>query len=405
MTLSSLARSIKESPTLKLNAMAARLREQGEPVIHLGGGEPKSKAPADALKQAITGLQTGEVRYTPADGLPALKKAIVRYTELHYKKSVAPANVVVGSGAKQAIMSALYALLEPGDEVLYPAPYWVSYPEMVKLAGGVPVVATAADGSFQPTMNEMAAKCGPRTKVIILNSPNNPSGAMYTRDFVADMVDFCERKQIWLVMDDIYNRLVFEGRTAPNAYEFATGDLEASRLIVIQGVSKMYAMTGFRIGWAIVGRELATAMGNIQSHMTSGSATPSQWASIGALEGDQSNIDALRAALESNRNIMLERLAGIRGLRVTKPEGTFYCFPDFSTFGKSSMQLAEFLLEKVRVVVVPGNEFGMEGYLRLSYCGSTSDVTEGVERIRWALDPSAPEEIVVGGRKLVRDWK
>ncbi len=405
MTLSSLARSIKESPTLKLNAMAARLREQGEPVIHLGGGEPKSKAPAAALQQAITQLQTGEVRYTPADGLPALKRAIVRYTELHYQKSVGPANVVVASGAKQAIMSALYALLEPGDEVVYPAPYWVSYPEMVKLAAGVPVAVVAADGSFQPTVREMAAACTARTKAIILNSPNNPSGCMYSRDFIADMVDFCERKQIWLVMDDIYNRLVFDGRTAPNAFEFAPADLEQSRLVVIQGVSKMYAMTGFRIGWAVVGRELATAMGNIQSHMTSGSATPSQWASIGALEGDQSSIDELRSALESNRNLMLERLATIPDLKVHKPDGTFYCFPDFSAYGKSSMKLAEFLLEKVRVVAVPGNEFGMDGFLRLSYCGGSQDVIEGIERIRWALDPAAPEELVVGKRTLVRDWK
>ena len=349
-------------------------------------------------------LSSGDVKYVPTDGTPSLKKAIVRYTELHYQKSVGPANVVVASGAKQAIMSALYALLEPGDEVLYPAPYWVSYPEMVKLAGGVPVVAAAADGSFQPTVADMAGRCTGRTKAIILNSPNNPSGIMYSRDFIADMVDFCERKQIWLIMDDIYNRLVFEGRTAPNAYEFAPADLDHARLVVIQGVSKMYAMTGFRIGWAIVGRELATAMGNIQSHMTSGSATPSQWASIGALEGDQSNIDDLRAALESNRNLMLERLAGIRGLRTPKPDGTFYCFPDCRAFGKSSMQLAEFLLEKVRVVVVPGNEFGMEGYLRMSYCGSAKDVSDGVERIRWALDPSAPEEIVVGDRTLRRDW-
>jgi aspartate aminotransferase len=404
MSVSQLARSIKASPTLKLNETAAKMRERGEPVIHLGGGEPKSKAPLDAVLNCAAQLNTGEVRYAPADGLPALKKAIIRYTEEHYGHAVPPAHVVVSSGAKQSIMNLLYAILEPHDEVIFPAPYWVSYPEMVKLAGGVPVVVTPEDGSFQPTVAEIAECVGSATRAVILNSPNNPSGVMYSRDFIAEMVAFCEKRDLWLVMDDLYNRLVFDGQTAPNPYRFAEDRGDASKLVIVQGVSKMYAMTGFRIGWAIANREVCEAMTNIQSHQTSGPVTVSQWAAIGALSGVQTSIETMRLTLENHRNVMVERLQTIPGLRVTKPHGTFYCFPDFSAYGKSSLQLAEFLLEKVRVVVVPGKEFGMEGHLRLSYCGTLKEIMEGLERIKWALDPDAPNEIFIGDRRLVRDW-
>jgi aspartate aminotransferase len=404
MSVSQLARSIKASPTLKLNETAAKLRERGEPVIHLGGGEPKSKAPLDAVLNCAAQLNTGEVRYAPADGLPALKKAIIRYTEDHYDHSVAPEQIVVGSGAKQSIMSLLYCILEPHDEVIFPAPYWVSYPEMVKLAGGVPVVVTPENGGFQPTVHEIEESIGSQTRAVILNSPNNPSGAMYSREFVQAVVELCEKRDLWLIMDDLYNRLVFDGQTAPNPYPFAQDLGDGSKLVVVQGVSKMYAMTGFRIGWAIANREVCEAMTNLQSHQTSGPVTVSQWAAIGALSGVQTSIETLRLTLENARNVMVERLQTIPGLRIAKPQGTFYCFPDFSAYEKSSLKLAEFLLERVRVVVVPGKEFGMEGHLRLSYCGSLKEVMDGVERIKWALDPNAPNEIFIGDRRLVRDW-
>jgi aspartate aminotransferase len=404
MSLSQLARSISESPTLKLNETAALLREKGEPVIHLGGGEPKSKAPIDAIINCTALLNTGEVRYTAPDGIPALKKAVIRYTEEHYRKLVSADNVLVSGGAKQALMVLLHAILDPKEEVIFPAPYWVSYPEMVKLAGGVPVVVTAEDGTFYPTVREMADAVGSYTKAIILNSPNNPSGAMYSRDFVAEMVEFCEKKSLYLIMDDIYNRLVFNGKSAPICYDFAKTPLEQSKLVVINGVSKTYAMTGFRIGWAIANRELTAAMGNIQSQQTSGPAAPSQWAAVGALNGVQASVEALRLTLENNRNVMLDRLEAIPGVKVAKPDGTFYCFPDFSAYMKDSQKLASFLLQKVRVVAVPGKEFGFEGHLRLSYCGTMKDITEGCERIQWALDPNSANEIYLGDRKLVRDW-
>ncbi|MFN8092886.1 MAG: pyridoxal phosphate-dependent aminotransferase [Vicinamibacteria bacterium] len=404
MSVSQLARSIKASPTLKLNETAAKLREKGEPVIHLGGGEPKTKAPLDAVLNCATQLNTGEVRYAPADGLPALKKAILRYTEEHYGQAFAPQNVIVSSGAKQSIMTLLYAILEPKDEVVYPAPYWVSYPEMAKLAGGVGVAVLPEDGSFQPSVPDIADKVGSYTKAVILNSPNNPSGVMYTRDFVGEIVEFCEKRNLWLIMDDLYNRLVFDGQKAPNPFDFAKVQGPASKLVVVQGVSKMYAMTGFRIGWAVGNREVVEAMTNIQGHQTSGPVTVSQWAAIGALSGVQTSIESLRLTLENQRNLMVERLRTIPGVHVTKPHGTFYCFPDFTAYMKDSQKLAELLLERVRVVTVPGKEFGMDGHLRLSYCGTVKDIMDGIERIKWALDPQAPNELYLGGRKLVRDW-
>jgi aspartate aminotransferase len=404
MSLSQLARTIKESVTLKLNETAALLREKGEPVIHLGGGEPKSKVPIDAVINCAAVLNTGEIRYTPPDGIPALKKAIIRYTEERYRKIISADNVIVSGGAKQAIMVLLHAILDPKDEVIFPAPYWVSYPEMVKLAGGVPVVITPEDGSFHPTLREIADSVGSYTKAIIINSPNNPSGAMFSKDFIAEIVEFCEKKSLYLIMDDIYNRLVFEGKSAPICYDYMEAPLEQSKLVVINGVSKMYAMTGFRIGWAVANKELVEAMATVQSQQTSGPASPSQWAAVGALNGVQSSVENLRMTLENNRNVMVERLRAIDGVKVTKPDGTFYCFPDFSAYMKDSQKLANFLLDKVRVVTVPGKEFGFEGHLRLSYCGTIREITEALERIQWALDPTSANELYLGDRKLVRDW-
>jgi len=406
MSLSQLARSISESPTLKLNETAALLRDKGEPVIHLGGGEPKSKAPIDAIVSCAALLSTGDVKYTPADGIPALKKAIIRYTEEHYRRQPAAENVIASSGAKQSIMVLLHAILDPKEEVIFPVPYWVSYPEMVKLAGGVPVPVVARSGGFEPTVEEMAENIGTYTKAIILNSPNNPSGAVYSDEFVSGVVKLCEKHNLYLIMDDTYNRLIFDGRKPTNVYNFSPArGLDDSKLVVINCVSKMYAMTGFRIGWTVASKEIVRAMTNIQSQETSGPAAPSQWAAVGALNGVQSSIQSLRLTLENNRNILVERLRAFTGVKVTKPDGTFYTFPDFSAYQKDSQKLARFLLEKVRVVTVPGKDFGMEGHLRISYCGTVKEITEGVERIKWALDPNSPNELYLGDRKLVRDWQ
>lgn len=404
MNLSLIGRSIKESATLKLNEIAAMLREKGEPVIHLGGGEPKSKAPLEAIIAASNLINTGEVRYTPADGIPQLKKAIIRYTEEFYDRLVAPENIIASGGAKQAIVVALQAILNPQEEVIFPAPYWVSYPEMVKLCGGVPVPVFSEDGTFYPRMQDIEQRVTSYTKAIIINSPNNPTGAMYSEQFIAEIVEFCEKRGIFLIMDDIYHRLIFDGRKPINCYKFSKDLSDNSKLIVINGVSKQYAMTGFRIGWAIASQRLIKVMTNIQAHQTSGPSVVTQVAAVAALNGPQTQVESLRLTLENNRNILLERLNAFTGVKAFRPDGTFYCFADFSYYMKDSIKLSKFLLDKVRVLTVPGVEFGLDGWLRLSTCGSVKDITEGIERIKWALDPDAPNELYIGERKLIRDW-
>ncbi len=283
MSLSYIAKNIQASPTLALNEKAQILREKGEPVINFSVGEPKSRAPIDAILAAVQNLNTGEVRYVPPDGIPALKKAIIRYTEEFYNRKVAPENVIASSGAKQAIMVALQAILNPQEEVIYPAPYWVSYPEMAKLCGAIGVPAYPEDGSFYPRIQDIEQRVGSYTKAVIINSPNNPSGAMYSEEFIADIVDFCERRDLYLIMDDIYHRLIFDGRKPINCWEFAKKKDENSKLIIINGVSKQYAMTGFRIGWAVASKRIIEAMTNIQGHQTGGPSVVLQLAAVGAL--------------------------------------------------------------------------------------------------------------------------
>ena len=404
MSISQIARTLNESATLKLNEKAAILRAKGDPVIHLGGGEPKSRAPFDAILSTTGMLSSAEIRYTPADGTPEMKKAIIRYTEEFYNRLVAPENVIATSGAKQAIMVALHAILNPQEEVIFPAPYWVSYPEMVKLCQAIPVAALPEDGTFYPKLQDIEEKVGSYTKAIIINSPNNPSGAMYSKEFIADIVEFCEKRDLYLIMDDIYHRLIFDGRTPINCYDFAKDLSENSKLIVVNGVSKQYAMTGYRIGWAVANKRLTEVMGIIQGHQTSGPSGLLQKAAVGAINGVQSSVGSLRATLENNRNVMIDHLKSFDGVKVTVPDGTFYCFADFSVYNNNSNELAELLIDKVQVVTVPGVEFGMEGYLRLSYCGTIKEIQKGIERIKWALDLNSPNELYIGDRKLIRDW-
>ncbi|MGC8595174.1 MAG: pyridoxal phosphate-dependent aminotransferase [Candidatus Kryptoniota bacterium] len=404
MTLSQLARSIAESPTLKLNEETRLLRERGEAVVHLGIGEPKNKAPINALLSAAARLNSADIKYSPTDGIPSLKKAIIRYTEENYDRVVAPENVIVSAGAKQSIFNILYSILNPQEEVIILAPYWVSYPEMVKMVYGIPVIVTPEDGTVYPRMEDILKNVTSYTKAIIINSPNNPSGVLYPESFIAEVIEFCEKKGIYLIMDDIYHKLVFDGKVAPSCYKYTKNDIETTHVIVVNGVSKLYGMTGFRIGWAIANRELVRVMSNVQSQITSCTSVVLQAAAEGALTGLQSHVETLRMTLENNRNVMLQELKAINGIKVTKPDGTYYCLPDFSAYMKDSVKLSELLLKRALVVTVPGKEFGMEGHIRLSYAGSVKDITDGIARIRWAVDPTSPNEIYIGERKLVRDW-
>jgi aspartate aminotransferase len=404
MSISRLASTIRESATLSLNEKARNLRKLGQPVIHLGIGEPKNPAPITALLSSSAKLKAGDIKYVPTDGTPSLKKAIIRYTEENYGRLVEPENVIVTTGAKQSLFNILFSILNPQDEVILLAPHWVSYPEMVKMVYGVPVVVVPEDGTFIPRMQDIEEATTSYTKAIIVNSPNNPSGAVYPEELIANIVNYCESKGIYLIMDDIYHKLVFDDVTAPSAYNFTKQDKENTRVIIVNGVAKIYGMTGYRIGWTIAPKKMVEVMLNIQSNVTSCPPVISQAAAEGALTGMQSVVENLRLTIQNNRDILMQEMRSFSDVVTIKPDGTFYALPDFRAYNHNSVQLAQFLLDKAMVVTVPGSEFGMEGHIRLSVSGSVKDIIEGVERMKWALDPNAPNEIYIGDRKLIRDW-
>ena len=404
MKLSKLASEIAESPTFALNEEARLLRERGEAVINLGIGEPKNKTPIAAVLSSGAKLTTGDVKYTPPDGLPSMKKAVIRYTEEAYNRLVAPENVIVTNGAKQSLFNIFYSILDPQDEVIVVAPYWVSYPEMIKMCMGIPVIVTPEDGTFTPRFEDIERAVTSSTRAIIINSPNNPSGAVYPPELIEKIVNLCEKKGIFMICDDIYHKLTFDGVTAVPAWNFAKKDIESSNVIVVNGVAKLYGMTGFRIGWVVAPRKLVTVMTNVLAQTTSCVSPIAQAAAEGALNGLQSVVEALRLQIQNNRDVLLQEMKTFNGVRLIEPHGTFYVLPDVRAFNKNSVEVSKFLLKKAMVVTVPGKEFGMEGHIRISFAGSVKDITEGVSRIKWALDPTSPNEIYIGDKKLVRDW-
>ena len=404
MKLSKLASAIVESPTLALNEEARLLRERGEPVINLGIGEPKNKTPIGAMLSSSAKLTSGDVKYVPIDGTVSLKKAVIRYTEEHYDRLVAPENVLITNGAKQSLFNVIYSILNPQDEVIVIAPYWVSYPEIIKMCMGKPVIVTPEDGTFTPRFEDIEKAVTSFTRAIIVNSPNNPSGVIYPPELIEKLVDLCESKGIYMICDDIYHKLTFDGNVTPPAYQFTKRDIEDSHVIVVNGVAKLYGMTGFRIGWTIAPKQLTRVMTNVTAQTTSGVSPISQAAAEGALNGLQSVVDALRLQIQNNRDVLLQEFKTFNGVRLIEPQGTFYALPDIRAFNNSSMEVSKFLLQKAMVVTVPGKEFGMEGHIRLSFSGTVKDVTEGVARIKWALDATSPNEIYIGDKKLIRDW-
>lgn len=404
MKLSKLASVIAESPTLALNEEARVLKERGEAVINLGIGEPKNKTPFSAVLASGARLSSGEVKYTPPDGLPSMKKAVIRYTEENYNRLVAPENVIITNGAKQSLFNIFYSILNPQDEVIVIAPYWVSYPEMIRMCLGIPVVVTPEDGTFIPRFEDIERAMSSSTRAIIINSPNNPSGAIYPDSLIEKIVDLCEKKGIFMVCDDIYHKLTFDRNVATPAYAFTKNEIENSNIIVVNGVAKLYGMTGFRIGWVVAPRELIRVMTNVLAQTTSCVSPIAQAAAEGALNGLQSVVESLRLQIENNRNVLLQEMRSFSGARLIEPQGTFYALPDLRAFSNNSVDVSRFLLKKAMVVTVPGREFGMEGHIRISFAGSASEVTEGLARIRWALDMTSPNEIYIGDRKMIRDW-
>lgn len=403
MQMGEQAQKISRSPTLALNEKARQMAAAGKQIIHLGIGEPLNEAPLSAIEYSQQKLATKQIKYGPTAGLPALKESIRTYTKKHYGRDPGPANIIVTTGAKQSLYNLLVAILDPSDEVILLTPYWVSYPEMVKLAYGRPVPVPSSKNLI-PDVERVSQAVTKATKAIILNSPNNPSGMVYPPEVIASFVDFCESHEIYLIMDDIYHQLVFDDYSWVPGYVFTSQEIDSSYVIVINGISKSFGMTGFRIGWTVGPESLISTMSKIQSHTTSGASVLLQEAARGALDDGDPSIQKLKEFIRHNRSLAISGLEEIPGVNLPRPGGAFYCFPDFSAYRESSQELADFLLEKTFVVTVPGIAFGLEGHLRLSYTCHPEELKESLHRIRWALDDSAPDTITIGQQAHHCDW-
>ncbi len=378
--------AIGESPTLAVDAKAKALQQQGESVVNFGAGEPDFPTPAHIVDAAAAACRDPRNhRYTPAPGLPELREAIAARTAY----PVTPQQVVVTNGGKQAIYQAFAALLDPGDEVLVPAPYWVTYPEAIALAGGVPVpVPTTGDDGFCCTVDQLEARRTARTKVVLFVSPSNPTGAVYDRARMEEIGRWADAHGLWVLTDEMYQHLVYGGAVF-HSLPALVPEL-AERTVVVDGVAKTYAMTGWRVGWMVAPLDVAKAAANLQSHLTSNVANVSQRAALAALTGDQSSVATMREAFDRRRRRMVELLRSAPGVSVVEPEGAFYAFPSFEAVlgrpirGRSAtttVELAELLLDEAKVAIVPGEAFGAAGYARLSYALADDALEEGVTRV------------------------
>lgn len=387
------ASEISPSLTLEISAMAAEMRKKGIDIIGFGVGEPDFETPQNIKDAAFEAINKGLTRYTPASGTVELRKAICDKLKKDNGLDYEPLNIIVSSGAKQSLYNAFAALLNPGDEVIVPSPYWVSYPEAVKLADGVPVlVETREENSFKFDIDDLKAAVNEKTKILILNSPANPTGAVYTEEELKEIADLAVEKEFYVVADEIYEKLIYEGKHISIA---SLGEQIKQQTIVINGVSKAYAMTGWRIGYAAVAdHEIANLMGNIQGHMTSNPNSIAQYASIEALNGDQSEVEKMKVEFEKRRDFMYKRINEIEGLSCVEPKGAFYVMMNISKLRgktingyeiKDSLDFTRLLLEKGNVAVVPGVAFGNEDFVRLSYATSMEKIEEGLNRIENAL--------------------
>jgi aspartate/methionine/tyrosine aminotransferase len=382
--------SIAESATLAVDAKAKAKKAAGEDVVGFGAGEPDFPTPAAIVEAAVEACRNpANHRYTPAGGLPELKHAIADKTKRDSGYEVHPAQVLVTNGGKQAVYEAFASLLDPGDEVLLPAPYWTTYPEAVKLAGGVPVdVVTTEHQGYRVTVEQLEAARTERTKVLLWCSPSNPTGAVASPEEVEAIGHWALEHGIWVVADEIYEHLVYGG-AAHVSMPVAVPEL-AEQCVVVNGVAKTYAMTGWRVGWLIGPVDVVKAATNLQSHATSNVSNVSQRAALAAVAGDLSAVADMRAAFDRRRQTMVKMLNEIPGVDCPEPFGAFYAYPSIKgLLGKtlrgrtieSSAQLAELVLDEVGVAVVPGEAFGTPGYFRLSYALGDDDLVKGVSRL------------------------
>lgn len=388
---------IKPSITLAVTAKAARLKADGIDVVSFGAGEPDFDTPTHIKDAARVSLDKGVGKYTDVAGIAPLRKAIAAELSTVHNAKLEPENVLVSCGAKHSLYNLMMAILDPGDEVLIPAPYWVSYPDMVMLAGGTPVVLpTKAADDFAVTAAQVAAACTPRTRAIVLNNPSNPTGAVYTRAQIEALGKVVVERNLLVISDDIYRQLIYAGAE----YVSIAGLSQelADRTVLIDGVSKTYAMTGWRIGYTAVTAALAPivkAMNKIQGQSTSNPTHIAQVATLAALTGPQDPVATMRKAFDERRIEMLKLLRAIPGVDCREPKGAFYAFPDMSTYvgkatpeGKklaSDAELCDWLLDVGRVAVVPGSGFGAPGHVRLSYATSMANIRDGVGRLTQAL--------------------
>ncbi|TRZ84859.1 MAG: pyridoxal phosphate-dependent aminotransferase [Streptomycetaceae bacterium] len=386
--------AIAESATLAVDAKAKALKAAGRPVIGFGAGEPDFPTPdyIVAAAAAATGVVANH-RYTPTPGLPEMREAIVNKTKRDSNYVITADQVLVTNGGKQSVYQSFASIVDPGDEVLLPAPYWTTYPECIKLAGGVPVEVFADETqNYLVTVAQLEKARTPKTKVLLFGSPSNPTGSVYSPEQVKEIGQWAVKNNLWVITDEIYEHLLYDGAAAPSL-PVLVPEL-ADRCIIINGVAKTYAMTGWRVGWMIGPKDVIKAATNLQSHLSSNVSNVSQRAAIAALTGDLAAVHKMGDAFNRRRKLIVQLLNEIPGVTCPTPTGAFYVYPSVKgVLGKeirgkrptTSIELAALILDEVEVAVVPGEAFGPSGYLRFSYATSDADIVEGVARVKALL--------------------
>jgi len=386
--------AIAESATLAVDSKAKALKAAGRPVIGFGAGEPDFPTPDYIVNAAIEAAKIpANHRYTPTPGLPELREAIVKKTKRDSKYEITADQVLVTNGGKQAVYQSFASILDPGDEVLLPSPYWTTYPECIKLAGGISVEVFADETqNYLVSVEQLEKALTPKTKILLFCSPSNPTGSVYSADQVKAIGQWAYNKGLWVITDEIYEHLLYDGATAPSICVLVP-EL-ADRTIILNGVAKTYAMTGWRVGWMIGPKDVIKAATNLQSHLSSNVSNVSQRAAIAALSGDLSAVHKMGEAFDRRRKLIVKLLNEIPGVSCPTPTGAFYVYPSVKgVLGKeirgkrpkTSAELATLILEEVEVAAVPGEAFGPSGYLRFSYALGDDDIVEGIGRVNKLL--------------------